>query len=225
MSGLLLILLGGLLLAMTGCDGSASSGTAPGSAASVSAAPATMPAGMSRYAYFCCDGGPHMLLPVEAQGSWKAIDSPAEVTNPNSDYGRACAATTTLPVNALQVGSSAALIFQGPPMSAWGVSADELVEIYVLHSWKQTNLDDLIGRATAATPTAAMPSTGLTFRLKESGALLFFAGDSPRGEAYGVQKVPIRPGDYDVLHGTFSDGGEKVEIYRLKPKPASKESK
>jgi hypothetical protein len=204
-----------ILVCIVGCKPRASATRAP-APPNVPAA-GTAPAGMKKFPYLAADGGPHMLLPAEAAGAWKAISSPADVTNPQSDYGRACAAVTTARMAPIPVGSSSALIFNDPPMSAWGKSADGLVEIYNLQSWTSTDLDALLAKATAALPTASMKKSGTTLRLPEPDAFLLYAGDAPGGTAYGVHRVTIPAGNYDVLAGTYSAGGESVEIYRLKP--------
>ena len=80
-----------------------------------------------------------------------------------------------------------------------------------------TDLDALLAKATAALPTASMKKSGTTLRLKEPDAFLLYAGDAPGGTAYGIHRVTIPAGNYDVLSGTYSAGGESVEIYRLKP--------
>jgi len=52
-------------------------------------------AGMSEFDYLACDGGPHLVLPKELSRQWKDASSYFAVLSPSSDYGRACAATTT----------------------------------------------------------------------------------------------------------------------------------
>jgi hypothetical protein len=200
-----------LLFIMMGCDGGSSTSALP------PAAPASAPAGMNKYAYVSADGGPHMLLPVQAALAWTGVSSAAAVMDPKSDYGRACAATTNVQMASIAVGSTRALVFADPPMTAWGTSADGLVEIYYLDSWTGMNLDGLIDKATAALPTGAMTKTAATFTMSQPDAFLLFAGDTPDSSAYGVERVTIAPGTYNVFTGTYSKNGEIVIIYRLQP--------
>jgi hypothetical protein len=172
---------------------------------------------MTKYPYLAADGGPHMLLPADAAGAWTGAGSMLAATNPNSDYGRACAATATAQMAVIPVVSTSALVFADPPMTAWGTSADGLVEIYYLKSWIGTNLDALIARATAALPTASLTDSGAVLQLRDADAYLLFAGDTPTSTAYGVYRVKIAPGKYNVLVGTFNAAGESVTVYRLRP--------
>jgi hypothetical protein len=172
---------------------------------------------MNKYPYLAADGGPHMLLPVEAGGAWKGAPSVLAVTNPKSDYGRAGAATANAQMGVISVGSTNALVFADPPMTAWGTSADGLVEVYYLKSWTGMNLDALIDKATAALPTASLSNSGIVFQLLEPDALLLFAGDTSSNVAYGIHRVAIPAGKYNVLVGTYTAVGESVTIYRLQP--------
>ena len=173
---------------------------------------------MRKYPYLAADGGPHLLLPAEAAGSWTGAPSMAAVLDPRSDYGRACAATTNSRRMALiPVGSSSAIVFGNPPMTAWGKSADGLVEVYDLESWTRMDLDALVAKATAALPTAALTDTGNTLRLEQPDAFLLFAGDTPSSVAYAVHRVAVPAGTYKILAGTYSAQGESVTVYRLKP--------
>ena len=187
-----------LVFTLLGCD--------DGSSASAQAPPTTpmntttAPAGMKKYPYLAADGGPHMLLPSGV---------------PGLDYGRACALTSNAQMALMPVG--AVSVFADPPMTAWGTSADGLVEVYYLKSWTGMNLDALIAKATAALLTASMTDSGQVFRLSEPDAFLLFAGDTPTSTAYGVHRVTIPAGTYKILTGTFLAAGESVTIYRLKP--------
>ncbi len=171
---------------------------------------------MNKYPYLAADGGPHMLLPAEAAGAWTGASSMAAVTNPNSDYGRACAATAKSQMALVPVGSTSAMVFSDPPMTAWGKSSDGLVEVYYLKSWTSMNLDALIAKATASLPTASLSDSGKTLMLRDADAFLLFAGDTPANTAYGVHRVTIPAGKYKILIGTYTAQGESVTIYRLK---------
>jgi hypothetical protein len=172
---------------------------------------------MSKYAYLAADGGPHMLLPVEAAGAWTGVSSVFAMTDPKSDYGRACAATANAQMGIIPVGSTRALVFADPPMTAWGTSSDGLVEIYYLKSWTGMNLDALIAKASAGLPTASLNNSGTTLQLSQPDAFLLFAGDTPTSSAYGVYRVKISVGKYKILAGTYSAQGESVTVYRLQP--------
>src|SRR5438874_7073218 len=95
-------------ISLAGCDDrSSSTAQAPPS----TPMPATAPLGMNKYPYLAADGGPHMLLPVEAAGVWTGAPSMLAATNPKSDYGRACAATANVQMAAIPVGPTNGLVF------------------------------------------------------------------------------------------------------------------
>lgn len=200
-------------LVLIGCDDSSS----PPANSSATPAGSNATPGMSKYPCLAADGGPHMLLPAEAAGAWTGASSMAAAINPKSDYGRAGAATANAQMGVIPVGSTSALVFSDPPMTAWGHSADGLVEVYYLKAWTGMNLDPLVVKATTALPTASLTDSGKTLQLREPDAFLLFAGDTPSSTAYGVHRVPIPAGKYNVLVGTYSAPGESVTIYRLKP--------
>jgi hypothetical protein len=202
------------VLSIVGCDDrSSSTAQAPPS----TPMPTSAPAGMNKYPYLAADGGPHMLLPTEAASAWKGAPSMLALTNPKSDYGRAGAATANAQMGVIPVASTSALVFADPPMTAWGTSADGLVEVYYLKSWTGVNLDALIAKATAALPTASLTNSGTVLQLHEPDAFLLFAGDTPSSTAYGVHRVKIPAGKYNVLVGTYTGAGESVTVYRLQP--------
>ena len=157
-----------------------------------------------------------MLLPAEAASAWKGVSSVLAVMNPKSDSGRACAATANVQMATIPVGKASALVFANPPMTSWGKSADGLVEIYYLKSWTGMNLDSLISKASAALPTATMTDSGKVIHLREPDAFLLYAGDTPASTAYGVHRVTIPSGKFNVLEGTYSAAGESVTVYRMK---------
>src|SRR5690242_17270400 len=66
-------------------------------------------AGMKDFNYLACDGGPHLVLPKELSRQWKGAGSIAAVSNPKSDYGRACAATTNQHMALIPVGAGQAM--------------------------------------------------------------------------------------------------------------------
>ena len=179
--------------------------------------PTSAPAGMNKYPYLAADGGPHMLLPAEAASAWKGAPSMLSITNPKSDYGRAGGATANAQMGVIPVGSTIALVFADPPMTAWGTSVDGMVEVYYLKSWTGMNLDALIAKATAALPTASLTNSGTVLQLHEPDAFLLFGGDTPSSTAYGVHRVKIPTGKYNVLIGTYTAAGESVTVYRLQP--------
>jgi hypothetical protein len=172
---------------------------------------------MSKYSYLTADGGPHLLLPAEAAGAWSGAPTALSVMNPSSDFGRACAATTSIQMALIPVGSTSAMVFADPPMTAWGKSVDGLVEAYYLKSWTGMDLDALIAKATAALPTASLADSGKPFRFAKPDAFLLFAGDTPSSFAYAVHRIAIPVGTYNILVGTYSAQGESVTVYRLKP--------
>jgi hypothetical protein len=208
----LLLLILFVMLALSGCGkGSSSSASTPAPTSAT-----TPPPGLSKYNYLAADGGPHMLLPAEAASSWSGAPSMAAATNPKSDYGRACAAVAVAQMGVIPVGGTSAVVFNDPPMTAWGTSADGMIEVYYLKQWTSMNLDALVTKATAALPTASMTDSGNVLQFKEPGAYLLFAGDTPNSTAYGVHRLPVQPGKYKLLVGTYTMPGETVTVYRLK---------
>jgi hypothetical protein len=201
-----------LVLCLLGCD---DRGNGAGSPPPTTMPNAAAPAGMNQHSYLAADGGPHMLLPVAVAPSWSGASSMAAALNPKSDYGRACAATTSAQMAAIAVGPGSALVFSNPPMTAWGTSADGLVEVYDLKGWAGTNLDALIGRATSSLPTASLTDTGIKLHLEVPDVFLLYAGDTPSSTAYGVHRIPLPAGTYRVLSGTYNGPGESVAVYRL----------
>jgi hypothetical protein len=202
-------------LALIGCDDGSPPLAEPPSAAEANLK--TSIPGMSKFSYVAADGGPHLFLPAEAAGAWSGAPSMFSVMTSTSDYGRACAATSNAQMALISVGSSSALVFANPPMTASGKSADGLVEIYYLKSWSNTDLDSLISKATAALPTAALTDSTKVVRLENPDAFLLYAGDTPSSVAYSIHRVAISAGTYKILHGTYSAPGESVTIYRLSP--------
>jgi hypothetical protein len=192
-----------LAIAFVGCGGvSSPSGDLPSSAQ----VNAPRPSRMSKYPYLAADGGPHLLLPAETAATW---------SGGATDYGRACAATAASQMALIPVGSDSAMAFADPPMTAWGKSADGLIEVYYLKSWTGMDLDSLIAKATAALPTASLADSGKTLRFGQPDAFLLFAGDTPNSVTYACHRVSVPAGTYKVLVGTYSTQGESVTVYRL----------
>ncbi len=192
-----------LAVSLVGCD--------RGGTATTAQAPTTMPnpsapAGMNQFSYLAADGGPHMILPVELAAWWSGSGSLVGALNKQSDYWRACSATANTPIAPVAVGNGSALIIANPPMTAWGISADGLVEIYDLQSWTNTNLDALLHRATSSLSTTTLKDSGLKLHLKEPDLYLLYAGDTPTSTAYGVHRILLSAGTYHVLGDLFRPG-------------------
>jgi hypothetical protein len=175
--------------------------------------------GMSNHDYLACDGGPHLVLPRELGKQWKGAGSLAAVLSPKSDYGRACAATTNKLMALIAVGSGNAIVLANPPMSAWGHSPESWIDIYYLNAWSDTNLDALIQQAVAAVPTTSMTNSGNTITLSQPGMVLMYSGEPLGSTAYGQYSIPINPGAYNILAGTYNPNAtNEVHIYRFQPK-------
>ena len=184
------------------------------------AAQASKVARMSEFEYLACDGGPHLVLPKELSGQWKGSGgSVLAAMNPLGDYRRACAAVTNQHMALIPVGSGQAMVLASPPMSGWGRSPEGWIDIYYLEAWVDTNIDAMVKRAVAATPTSAMSDTGKVITLTKSGLVLLFAGDTPGSSAYGEYAIPIEAGSYCILEGHYkSRNWEELYVYRLRPK-------
>jgi hypothetical protein len=176
--------------------------------------------GMSGFEYLACDGGPHLVLPKELSGQWKGGGgSVLAAINPLSDYRRACAAVTNQHMALISVGNGQAMVLAGPPMSAWGRSPEGWIDIYYLEAWQDTNVDAMVKRAVAATPTSAMSDTGKVMTLTKPGLILLFAGDTPGSSAYGEFAIPIKAGSYQILEGHYKGRNwEEGYVYRMRPK-------
>jgi hypothetical protein len=173
---------------------------------------------MSDFGYLACDGGPHLVLPKELSRRWEGAGSVLAALSPSSDYGRACAAVARQEMALIPVGSGLAMVLADPPLSAWGHSPEGWLDIYRLGAWADTNIDAMIKRAVAATPTSAMTDTGKVMTLVEPGLILLFAGDKPGSTAYGEHAIPIGPGSYRILEGHYQTGvPEDVRVFRLQP--------
>jgi len=171
--------------------------------------------GMSRYPYLAADGGPHLLLPASFASSWSGVSSTSDVMDPKTDYGRACAATTSAQMASIAVGQGHAIVLADPPMTAWGRSEDGLVEVYYLESWTDMDLDALISKASASTPTASMSDSREVIELPDPDVFLLFAGDTPTGVAYDLHRIPLPEGKYRILTGSYSDGKGTLTLYRF----------
>ena len=186
----------------------------PVPAPSAKAAPV---AGMKDFDYFCCDGGPRLVLPLAFSSSWSATGM-AGVLDPASNYGRACAATKIDKMALIAVGTGQAIVLQSPPMSAWGHSPEGMIDVYDLQAWPSTDMDAMVHRAVVAIPTAAMTDIKKTLVLPSPDMVLLFAGEAPGTTAYGQCNIPIAAGTYRILQGDYSPAAnEKLIIYRLQP--------
>ena len=155
-----------------------------------------MTRGLERYEYFCCDGGPHLLLPSALASEWMGVENPDDVLDPATDYGRACAASDK-GIALLPVGDGHALVLgPTPPMTAWTVAPDGSIEVYILESWSTDDLDALIDEARAAPPSSSPGA--LQWRVPDGGAILMFAGDTVDAAAYGTMPIPLQAGLYRV---------------------------
>jgi hypothetical protein len=147
-------------------------------------------AGMDRYEYFACDGGPHLLLPRAFASEWKGVENPDDVLDPTTDYGRACAASDA--VTAIEVADGQALVLgQSPPMTAWAHACKgKGVEVYILESWGTGELDALIDQLREAPASASQGS--LEWVVPDGGVVLMFAGDTVERTVYGVKNIARR---------------------------------
>jgi hypothetical protein len=192
----------------------------PQQGSNTAAASSQKAAGMSEFEYLACDGGPHLVLPKELSGQWKGGGSVLAALNPLSDYRRACAAITNQHMALISVGNGQAMVLANPPLSAWGRSPEGWIDIYCLEVWQDTNVDAMVKRAVAATPTSAMTDTGKVMTLRKPGLILLFAGDTPGSTAYGEYAIPIEAGSYCILEGHYKGRNwEEVYVYRLRPQP------
>lgn len=183
---------------------------------STTSTPATSSAGMKKYKYLNAAGGPHLLLPTALAADWKgAPDTKTSSTGPKSDFQRACLATALEDIALLKVGTGEVLVFCDPATSAWGKSSDGNLEIYVLKSFDNPNLDNLIDRA--RNDIDEMKETSKFFVMTGSDAILMFAGDTLNNATYATQQVPLAQGSYKVLQGKYQAGNEIVIVYRLVP--------
>lgn len=179
--------------------------------------PTTSTPGMSHFTYFACDGGPHLVLPKAVAAQWNGSDALGLITGKlTGDYGRACAVPA--PFGMIPIGNNQALVLaESPPMSAWGRSPDgDGVDVYLLESWKTTNLDALIESAIAATPTTSMIDSKIIWTFDAIDAVLMFAGDKIGSSAYGQLDIALPAGKYRILKSHYNDPQGTLWIIRLK---------
>jgi hypothetical protein len=168
---------------------------------------------MTKYQYQSADGGPHIVLPDALRGAWAG-----GAFTGSGDYARACAVTGRFGL--IPVGSANALVLAGSPgMVAFAPAADGgAADVIILEEWANTNLDGLIDRALAATPTKAMTDTGKTWQVSGGGLTMIFAGDKPGDTAYGEERTPVPDGTYRLFEGLHKPKPlESVVICRLVP--------
>ncbi len=201
-----------ILVAATSCK------RPPPPGAGVPAAAPKKVQGMTDFDYLACDGGPHLILPTGLSSQWKGVRSIADVLNPSSDPGRAMAATKNQKMTLIPVGIGQAMVLDNPPLSSWGHSPEGWIDIYYLNGWDSTDLDALLKRAVAATPTTNMTDTGKQMTLTEPGLILLFSGDRPGNTAYGEYAIPMDAGSYQILEGHYKAGvADEIYIYRFQP--------
>ena len=94
----------------------------------------------------------------------------------------------------LPVGAGHAIVLQNPLMSAWGHSREGWIDFYYLEAWIDEDLDGLIKRAVAATPTKGMRDTGRILKLGAPGLIFLYSGDRPGNTIYGEYQIPISAG-------------------------------
>jgi hypothetical protein len=122
---------------------------------------------MKDFDYLACDGGPHLVLPRELGGRWKAASSGLAALNSSSDYGRACASVTNRRMALIPVGSGKAMVLANPPLSSWGHSPEGWIDIYDLEAWPDMNVDAVLKRAGASILTSGMTNTGSEMTLTQ----------------------------------------------------------
>ena len=175
-------------------------------------------AGMTEFKYFCADGGPHIVIPESLLKSWTGASNLVDILDPKTDYGRACAVSQ--PMGMLTVADGQALVLAGsPPMSAWRPLPDGRgVDVFVLESWNDQNLDALIKRAIAATPDEKMTDTGVSWKIDADNLMLMFAGESGAGNssAYGILPMKITRGTYSIFKMQYDEAKGSVSIFRIR---------
>lgn len=162
--------------------------------------------------FFCCDGGPHMVLPVALSASWGGVDF-EDILNPESDYGRACAVAD--PIAPIQLNSGAVLILgQSPAMSAWSRSSDSEVNLFVLEAWQT---DDIAALLTEAAKTQTLRNMEFQWEVPAPGdAYLMYAGDTVESAAYGHSLIPLPAGTYNLSEAIFENSDGRVHVFKLR---------
>jgi hypothetical protein len=156
-----------------------------------------------------CDGGPHLLLPVELVDAWEGVNPPSngrEVKaislfgdgRPATDYDVACSVEGD--VGLIPVGSGHGLIIgSAPPMTYWvgaegALGGDLVVPLY----WGDLG-DENIRRGSREAPADAFQNTGLRLCVGTAGLELFSACDSPPSWVYGHAHIQVVVANYGVL--------------------------
>jgi hypothetical protein len=167
--------------------------------------------------WFACDGGPHLILPRSLRRRWRGVENLADVLDPRTDYGRACAVAP--PVGLIPVGDGAAVVLAGSPaMTGWRHSPHyEGVDFYVLEDLRAAGPDGLVEAALSALALNAIVDTGLRLMLKKAGLILMFAGDASGGAAYGEVGIATPPGVYRIMKAHHEGAEGSLWVIRLRP--------
>ena len=101
---------------------------------------------MEKYKYDCWDGGPFIVLPESAIGSWHGVVGDRDPLDPQTDYGRACAIKGKFEL--IPVGNEQALVLgPDPPMVAYSPrSTANEIDLFILEAWNKVDLDTLIDK-------------------------------------------------------------------------------
>ncbi|MEO0587353.1 MAG: hypothetical protein AAF078_06920 [Planctomycetota bacterium] len=172
---------------------------------------------MSKYEYVVSDGGPHIFLPKNLSSEWTGVSSSLDISNPNSDFGRAMNASLRSPLESITVGPGSVVVFEASGMTTWSQSSTGYLYIFDLVHWTSTDLDALVDRAAEFADESAMATTGIPLELAEADGYLIYAGDSPRSSAYGFATIPLAAGKYEVLTITYDGADGSVRVHCLHP--------
>jgi hypothetical protein len=164
--------------------------------------------------WFTCDSGPLVLLPSSQRNSWGRTH-PVGALDTDSDYQRAC--KVKAPFGFIAVGAGQALVLAGnPKITFWDRSPNHNgIDLCTFVQWKSANLDDLKELAAAAQSSTALSDAQVRWTLPEGGADLMFAGDHPGQSVYGEVSIPIEPGVYHILKGSYENAQGTVFMLRI----------
>lgn len=163
--------------------------------------------------WLACDGGPHLLLPVELADAWTGFTGAGPGPVVHGDYARAIAVDE--PFGIVDVGSGGALVLAGDPALTGCRVGDggRLVDLFAIDELAGL-YDELVD---AASPELdRLSDSGWRLRLTTPGLVLLFAGEIVGETAYGQIEIGAPAGEYAVLTGRYEGEEGVVRLARLR---------
>ena len=174
-------------------------------------------AGMEKYAYFCSDGGPFVLLPSAIKDQWKGSGGLINILSPKSDYGKACKVISEEGSHGVIDAYDSRIFVVDAPMLAMHKEStkDTTLFIYALVAWQDEDLDGLVDLAINATKEAGFTKTENSIQCGDQGFVFMYAGDIYGDCMYDVKDISAKAGNYRVFESRWINEGREVRIFKL----------